>query len=221
MSVAGLLLAAGGGSRLGYPKALVDYEGEMLVERGARLMCSAGLVPVLVVLGAGAPAVLEHAHIAPARAVVNKKWQEGIGSSLRAGLAALEAGDGAGAPWPDGGRVGAALVALADQPFVSPELFRRLVAAWADGAPAVVATFGGEQRNPVVLDRSLWEDVKASASGDVGARVFLRSHPELVSAVACDDVGSAFDIDTASDLRRRRRPQGEGDAAISGACSSE
>lgn len=201
MSVAGLLLAAGRGRRLGGPKALVDFEGELLVERGARLLCGAGLAPVVVVLGAGASQVLGRAHLFPARAVVNERWREGVGSSLRAGLDELQAGPAPGAPAP-GGDLGAeaVVVALADQPFVGPELVRRLVAAWEQGAPAAIASFAGKQRNPVLLDRSLWDGVKSLAVGDVGARAYLHCHPELVTAVACEDVGSPYDIDTVEDL---------------------
>jgi CTP:molybdopterin cytidylyltransferase MocA len=224
--VAGLLLAAGQGSRLGGPKALVELDGELLVERGVRLLCAAGLAPVVVVLGAGASEVLARARLHPAQAVVNKEWQEGIGSSLRVGLSALSGPAGgrsepAGGPSePAGGlpepgvvlpagveAIRAVVVALADQPFVRPMAIRRLVAVWGQGAAAVVATFAGEQRTPVLLDRALWRGVRSLAVGDVGARAFLRTHPELVAAVACDDVGSPFDIDTPEDLASVVRPQ--------------
>ena len=205
MRVAGLLLAAGEGRRLGVPKALVEYEGELLVERGVRLLCEAGLAPVLVVVGASAPRVLQKARLAPARVVVNDQWREGIGSSFRTGLAWL-GGEGAirAGSMEEGpvGKTEAVVVHLADQPFVRPELFSRLVAAWAEGARAAVATFGREQRNPVLLARDLWDEVASLALGDTGARAYLRQHRELVTEVACDDVGSAFDIDTAEDLQR-------------------
>jgi CTP:molybdopterin cytidylyltransferase MocA len=217
--VAGLLLAAGQGSRLGGPKALVELDGELLVERGVRLLCTAGLAPVVVVLGAGASEVLARARLHPAQAVVNEGWQEGIGSSLRVGLSALS--EPAGGPCEPAGEpceprvvrpagveaIQAVVVALADQPFVGPTAVRRLVAAWEQGAPAVVATFAGEQRTPVLLDRALWRGVNSLAVGEVGARAFLRSHPELVATVACDDVGSPFDIDTPEDLASVARPQ--------------
>ncbi len=192
MTVAGLLLAAGGGSRFGGPKALVDLDGELLVERGARVLREAGCAPVVVVLGAAADEVRASAELDGAEAVDNPDWSEGIGSSLRAGLAALA------------GRAEAVVVALADQPHVSPALVGRLVAAWRDGARAALASYHGRARNPVLLDASVWPEVAAGAYGDVGARRWLREHPDDVVAVPCEDLGSDSDIDTPADLARLR-----------------
>jgi nicotine blue oxidoreductase len=190
VSVAGVLLAAGAGRRFGGPKALIADGGELLVERGVRLLVMSGCTPVLAVIGAAADEVVRRARLDEVDVVVNHEWDEGIGSSLRAGLLEL------------GGRpeVGAAVVALCDQPRVSPEAVIRLVAAWREGSPIAVAAFGGEPRNPVLLDRSVWPGVADLAVGDVGARAFLRRHPELVTMVECADVASAGDVDTPADL---------------------
>ncbi len=202
--VAGLLLAAGGGQRLGgRPKALVAHEGRLLVERGVGLLAAAGLDPVVVVLGAAAEEVLARAALDGARAVVNRGWAEGIGSSLQVGLAALE----------QAGNVEAVVVALVDQPHLRKEAIGRLVAAWRAGARAAVATFAGQPRNPVLLDRSVWNDVRNLAVGDVGARGYLRRHPEVVTGVACDDVGSPFDVDTEADLARLAEAESEPEGA--------
>ncbi len=188
--VAGVLLAAGPGSRLGRPKALVRFGGSLLVERGRAMLCAAGCEPVVVVLGAAAEEVRAVADLDGAQVRVNPDWASGMGSSLRVALAAL------------GPSVPAAVVALADQPLVGPAAVRRLMAAWQDGAVAAVATYGGASRNPVLLDRSTWPEVSRTAAGDVGARTFLRDHPDLVRRVACDDTGSPEDLDTAEDLTR-------------------
>lgn len=182
MSVAGLLLAAGGGSRLGRPKAPVEYDGEPLAVRGVRLLRAGGCDPVVVVLG---PAVVP----VDAAVVVNPDWGTGLSSSLRAGLAALADTDAA-----------AAVVALADQPLIGAAAVSRLVAAWQGGAVAAVATYAGAHRNPVLLDRSVWVAVADAAVGDAGARPWLRAHPERVTGVPCDDTGSPYDVDTPADL---------------------
>lgn len=187
--VAGLLLAAGGGSRLGQPKALVRVGGALLVERGVALLARAGCDPIVVVLGASALQVRTEAELGTALVVVNDEWRTGMGSSLRAGLAALTATPAA-----------AAVITLVDQPDVTAAALDRLIYAWHTGATAAVATFGGAQRNPVLLDRALWSAAAAAATGDRGARAFLRSRPDLVTAVPCDDVASAADIDTPADL---------------------
>jgi len=191
-AVAGLLLAAGGGSRLGQPKALVSVGGSLLVERGIRLLATAGCRPVVVVLGAAADEVRSRADLAGATVVANPDWRTGMGSSLRAGLAALEATPAADC--------GATVIALVDQPVVAPAAVRRLIEAWRSGAAVAVASYHDEQRNPVLLDRAVWGQVAGAAVGDRGARTFLRARPALVTAVACDDVASPADIDTPADL---------------------
>jgi nicotine blue oxidoreductase len=182
--VAGLLLAAGSGSRLGRPKALVEVGGERLVDRGIRMLAEGGCDPVMVVLGAAETAV------PGAHTVHNPDWESGMGSSVRAGIDAL----------PD--CVDAVLVALADQPLVTPQAVRRLIDEYDQGARAAVATYAGNPRNPVMLGREHWSTVYAMAKQDVGARPFLRAYSHLVTTVACDDIASPDDIDTAEDLER-------------------
>ncbi|MET9793990.1 nucleotidyltransferase family protein [Nocardiopsis alba] len=182
--VAGLLLAAGSGSRLGPPKALVELGGERLVDRGVRMLAEGGCAPVLVVLGAA------DTRVEAALTVHNTDWSSGMGSSVRAGIDAL----------PDS--VDAVLVALADQPLVTPAAVRRLVEAYEQGARAAVATYNGNPRNPVLLGREHWSTVYSMAERDVGARPFLRAYSHLVTSVSCDDIASPEDIDTAEDLAR-------------------
>ncbi|WP_051204039.1 nucleotidyltransferase family protein [Streptomyces thermolilacinus] len=95
--VAGLLLAAGGGRRLGgRPKALLDHRGRPLVEHAVAALRAAGCGPVHVVLGAAAGAVRERADLAGCVVVENPEWERGMGSSLRAGLASLGSTEGGG-----------------------------------------------------------------------------------------------------------------------------
>ncbi|MEQ4208104.1 nucleotidyltransferase family protein [Actinopolymorpha sp. B9G3] len=192
-NVAGLLLAAGEGARFGRPKALVEFGGQLLVERGLRLLTAGGCAPVHVVLGAAYDEILATADLADATTVVrNDAWPTGLGSSLRAGLASMP---------PD---VGAVVIALVDQPLVTATAVERLRAAYAAGAVAAVATYGEHPRHPVLLARAVWKDIAELATGDAGARGFLRSRPDLVTKVPCDDVGSAADIDTPDDLATLR-----------------
>lgn len=186
--VGGIVLAAGAGTRFGGPKAVAVLDGERLAERAAALLRAAGCAPVVVVVGAEAVAVETALDVGPATIVRNPDWATGMGSSLRAGLRAL------------GGRCGAAVVALADQPIVSAVAVERLIGAWHRGAAAAVATYAGEPRNPVLLDAALWPAVAERAVGDAGARTFLRDRPDLVTGVPCDDVGLPDDIDTPDDL---------------------
>jgi CTP:molybdopterin cytidylyltransferase MocA len=182
--VAGILLAAGQGSRLGQPKALIDVGGRPLAARGVALLRDGGAAPVIVVTGATAvdlPGVLT---------VHNPRWRTGMGSSLAAGLATV----------PD--QCSAAVVALVDQPLVGTQSVRRLLAAHQAGASVAVAAYAGRPRNPVLLAREHWPEVIALAAGDSGAREFLRAHPDLVTLVECGDTGRPDDIDTPADLDR-------------------
>ena len=182
-----MLLAAGQGSRLGRPKALVELDGQTLAERGVAMLLAGGADPVLVVTGA---APVELAPGPRVRVVHNPEWRTGMGSSLRAALRALPAD------------VGAAVVALADQPLVGAEAVARLIAAYRSGASVAVAAYDGRQRNPVLLAREHWAEVIAAATGDQGARAFLRARPDLVTLVECGDTGQPDDIDTPADLDR-------------------
>jgi nicotine blue oxidoreductase len=184
--VAGILLAAGDGSRLGQPKATVELAGSTLAARGVDLLRDGGTDPVIVVTGAvpvELPGVVS---------VHNPDWQTGMGSSLATGLRAVEGG------------AAAAVIALADQPLVGAAAVRRLIAAHANGATVAVAAYGGKPRNPVLIDQVHWPAVIELATGDAGARPFLRAHPELVTLVECGDTGSPADIDTPEDLAQVR-----------------
>ena len=191
--VAGILLAAGEGSRLGQPKALVELGGQTLAERGVAMLRDGGADPVVVVTGA------VPISMAGVRTVDNPDWRSGMGSSLAAGLRALGGGRGVGSP---ADNCAAAVVALADQPLVGSEAVRRLIAAYRAGASVAVAAYDGKPRNPVLLAREHWDAVLELATGDTGARPFLRAHPELVTLVECGDTGSAYDVDTPEDLAR-------------------
>ncbi len=195
-AVAGVLLAAGEGSRFGRPKALVELDGQTLAERGVTLLRAGGTDPVLIVTGA-AQVDLGPEH--QARTVYNGEWRTGMGSSLRAALRALtepETGPQAGP------EIGAVVVALADQPLVGAAAVGRLIAAYQAGAGVAVAAYGGKPRNPVLLAREHWPEVIATATGDQGARAFLRARPELVTLVECGDTGRPDDIDTPADLEQ-------------------
>ena len=192
--VAAVILAAGAGTRMGGPKALLEFAGRLLVERAVETALRGGCADVVVVLGAGADEVRQRADLRGARVVVNEDWATGMGSSIRAGLGALE---------PDP-RLDAALVLLVDQPFVGPRAVRALLDAGRDGARLVAASFGGRRGHPVLFGREHWAAAALSAKGDAGARSLLAEHAADVVLVPCDAFADPRDLDTPGDLAAAR-----------------
>ncbi|WP_405793326.1 NTP transferase domain-containing protein [Streptomyces sp. NBC_01506] len=196
--VAGLLLAAGGGRRLGgRPKALLPYRGRPLVEHAVRSLREGGCEPVHVVLGAAADEVRARAVLPGCVLVDNPRWASGMGSSLRAGLASLAADPAPSAvdPAPRG-----ALVMLVDQPGIGPAAVARMLAAYDSPGTLAAASYGGERGHPVLFGADHWAEVAADATGDQGARGYLRSHARDLVLIECGDVAEAYDIDTEEDL---------------------
>lgn len=181
-TVAAVVLAAGGGRRYGMPKALVEYEGSLLVERAvrtARAVCDV----VLVVLGARAVDVWRTADLGGATVLANGDWETGMASSLRTGLEGLR-----GFP----GTVDAALVTLVDMPGMTPEALRAVAGHAAPDALAV-ATYDGVRGHPVLIGRDHWAGVVETATGDEGARRYLADHE--VTEVDCTGIADPTDLD--------------------------
>ncbi|WP_133917083.1 nucleotidyltransferase family protein [Streptomyces sp. NBC_00582] len=188
--VAGLLLAAGGGRRLGgRPKALLTYRGRPLVEHAAGVLRAAGCARVHVVLGAAAQAVRERARLEGCVLVENPEWEEGMGSSLRAGLDSL-AGTGARA----------ALVSLVDQPGIGPQAAARVLTAYTGERSLAAAAYDGVRGHPVLFGAAHWAGVAHGARGDQGARAYLKAHAADLILVECGDAALPYDIDTPEDL---------------------
>ena len=197
MRVAGVVLAAGAGLRMGRPKAEVELGGRRLVDLTIETCARAGLDPVVVVTGAAAvvPSPLADTDDLASPVVLvahNPEWQTGMASSLRTGLAVVDGHD----------EVDALVVTLVDTPSVGAEHLRRVVAALAGGATAAVAAYEGKPRTPVGLARLVWSDVSRAVRGDEGARGWLQDNPELVIPVECGDLGAWQDVDLPTDLPR-------------------
>ncbi|MFR9722067.1 NTP transferase domain-containing protein [Streptomyces sp. MS19] len=187
--IAGLLLAAGGGRRLGgRPKALLSLDGRLFVERAADALRAAGCAPVHVVTGAAAAEVAGRADLPGCVLVPNPRWAEGMGSSLRAGLASLPPG------------TTAALVTLVDQPRVGAAAMARVLAAHRSEHTLAAAAYGGQRGHPVLIGAAHFAGVARSARGDRGARAYLAAREAAVVRVECGDIAAPDDIDEPGDL---------------------
>jgi CTP:molybdopterin cytidylyltransferase MocA len=186
-AAAGLLLAAGSGSRMGRPKALVTgADGEAWVRTAARTLLEGGCAGVTVVVGASGDEVAALLSDLPWATIVRAEgWAAGMGASLVVGLLALEAG-----------RADQAVVGLVDTPDVGPEVVCRVLAGLPASRTALGrAAYGGVPGHPVVLGRDHWAGVIASATGDRGARDYLAAHPTAL--VECGDLAHGRDVDVA------------------------
>ena len=194
--VSAVLLAAGTGSRFGGGKLLADFGGRPLIRATLEGLRGAPVDEFVAVVGPDAGELRGICAAFGARMVENPDRDRGQSTSVLAGLRAVDA------------HAKAAVVLLADQPFVGAGAVERLVAAFEGGAKVAVATYGGERRNPVLFAREVWPLLEAELSGDEGARGILRRHPEMVVEVACDGVGDPADVDTREDLEALGRMRG-------------
>ncbi len=177
-----VVLAAGAGSRFtgDTHKLLAPLRGSTVVAWAVTHAVEAGIGPVVVVTGA---ADLTGTLPVGVVTLANPRWSEGQATSLQVARR-----------WADEQGFDAMVVGLGDQPFVTPEAWRLVAAATG---PLATADFDGRRTPPVRIDRSLWPDLPET--GDEGARVLMRSRPDLLQAVACP--GHAADIDTVEDLK--------------------
>jgi molybdenum cofactor cytidylyltransferase len=189
VSVAAIVLAAGGSRRLGRPKQLVQWRGRPLLEGVVSAVAGWPVSVVVVVIGASEDEVLEAVDFGDAIVAVNPEWEEGIASSIRVGLDVLSRDR----------RIDAAFIALGDQPRIPPEVPGALIAALEDsGRQAAVPKYRYERANPVLIHRSLWPRLM-SLEGDSGAARLLQTHPEWVEEVWIDHT-PPIDVDTRDDV---------------------
>jgi CTP:molybdopterin cytidylyltransferase MocA len=193
VTTVGLVLAAGAGRRMGGPKALVRLTdgGPTLVETAVARVLESGCDRVVVVVGAAGEQAAALVAETGAEVVAAEDWDEGMGASLRAGLAHLEVADD-----------DLALVTLVDLPDVTARVMSRVLGdAVGDGRAALArAAYDGVPGHPVVIGRDHWSAVRTTARGDRGARDHLRATPHRL--VECGDLATGRDLDTAEDLRR-------------------
>jgi molybdenum cofactor cytidylyltransferase len=186
MKVAAIVLAAGGSARLGQPKQLLEFQGKPLVSRVTEAALAAGCAPVAVVVGRDREAIevaLQHLNV---QLVSNENWNEGIGSSIRAGVAALPDWD-------------AVVLAACDQPHVNAEVIRQLIRRHEETQqPIVASAYSGTRGVPAVFAQHYRAELLVLPNEE-GAKVIIDRHPANVAPI--DFPEGAIDIDTPADYR--------------------
>jgi molybdenum cofactor cytidylyltransferase len=189
-SIAAIIVAAGSSSRLGQPKQLLSIDGEPMLQRAVRIAREAGASPVFVVLGAHRELIASHIDLTSATIVTKNDWQEGLASSIRAGVRAVEqqAPDALGL-----------LLTVCDQPRVTAEHLRSMIDAFAmrSESEAIASVYAGTRGIPAVFPWRASGDLCA-LRGDKGARGLLAKAPWPVIEIPLE--GGEIDIDRPEDL---------------------
>jgi molybdenum cofactor cytidylyltransferase len=192
--VAAIVLAAGMSRRMGTPKQLLQLGGKTLLQRTLDNVRGSAVDEIVLVLGSAADEVRRQLGPDGMRVVVNPDFQQGMGTSLRTGLAALSES-----------MLGAFIV-LADQPFVRSSTLDRMIAYRQKCASQIlIPLYKGFRGNPVLLDRSVFSELM-SLTGDIGCRAIFGSHTESIHKLPVDDAGILLDIDSAEDWERINSP---------------
>ncbi len=188
-----VILAAGASTRMGVVKQLLAFHGRSLLRHATEEALVSGCRPIVVVLGAHAERLKDEISELPVRVVVNARWSEGMGTSIRAGIEALTAD-------PGGDEVVAAILAVCDQPFFSMRIIHDLIAAnHRSGRAIAAATYESTRGVPAFFNRSLFPELMA-LDGHEGARQVIQAHPDETVAVRFPE--GALDMDTPEDYAR-------------------
>ena len=195
--VAGIILAAGEGSRMGTTKQLLPFRGKSMLEWVVESALASSLHRVVVVVGHQAEQIVPLLEGRPMELALNPEYRRGQSSSLQCGLRLL------------GSESDAALFLLGDQPLIAPALIDTLIRSYRDSpAPIVMPTYRGRRGNPVLFDRETFPGIE-KLGADCGARPLFQQYQGRLLPVPVDDAAIHFDVDTAADYRRLLRLETE------------
>ncbi|MFN2358739.1 MAG: NTP transferase domain-containing protein [Desulfotignum sp.] len=187
--VAGIILAAGCGSRMGTTKQLLPLGNTTILGRVIAIAKASMLDDIVLVLGFAAGSIRAALDLDGIRVVENPDWEKGQSFSLAAGLSTLS------------GHTAGALFLLGDQPLVSVHTINQLVSAFqATDHWILVPRFKGKRGNPVLVANPLFFHLTCPA-GDAGARILFQEYKTRTQSVAVADAGILKDVDTPADYR--------------------
>ena len=200
--ISAILLAAGESKRMGRPKQLLEWQGKTLIERSLESLSNSAADEIILVLGHEADRIKETLTALPIKIAINPDYKQGMASSLRRGLLAMDPGSEA------------FLVLLADQPGIGPEIINTLIRAFQQADPKrgiVRPVYRGRPGHPVLIGVQ-YRNEALELRGDVGARRILMNHPEDILEIAVETDAVLKDIDTPAEYREYTKRAGPGDS---------
>lgn len=186
-NIAAVVLAAGGSTRMGQPKLLLPWRGEALIRWPVKTALEAALSPVLVVTGAMTDEIERSLSGLDVRIVHNPDWDQGQSTSVRRGIEALPS------------TTEAVIFLLGDQPQVPVSFIQKMITAYRSNEqpiPIFVSAYQGKRGNPVLFDRSFFQELM-TLQGDAGGRLIFSKHP--LNFIPVEDPDMLFDIDSPDD----------------------
>ncbi|RLD15936.1 MAG: hypothetical protein DRI22_01840 [Caldiserica bacterium] len=187
--IQGVILSAGKSERIGFPKALLEIEGERFVDFIIKRMREAGIRDIIVVLGEDIDLIKRNAKL-DAKVLYNRNWEEGQISSLRIAIRNMDR------------EKEAVIFTLVDHPLVKSSTYLKLVSIWKENKDKIVIPlYNGRKGHPTIFPRKFFNDILFKELKN-GARSIIRENIESVRYVVVDDEGIIIDIDTISDYKR-------------------
>ncbi|MCX6181872.1 MAG: nucleotidyltransferase family protein [Bacteroidetes bacterium] len=191
MNIGIVILAAGSSSRLGQSKQLVKINNETLLQRSIKIALASAANEVLVVLGANAEAHRESIAHLSAKTIYNPDWQQGIGSSIKAGITYF-----------DKKNIDAVIILVCDQVFLKTQHLQKIIANFQENKSTIVASkYKGIVGVPCLFHKSLFNEI-AKMNDDVGAKKIITKFSN--NTIYVDFPEGEFDVDTLDDLERLR-----------------
>ncbi|HBB18120.1 MAG: molybdenum cofactor cytidylyltransferase [Syntrophus sp. RIFOXYC2_FULL_54_9] len=200
--ISAIVLAAGESKRMGRPKQMLAWQGKTLLRHVLESLITSDADEIILVLGHEAEAVRKSATELQIKVVINPDYKQGMASSLRQGLLALDP------------RSEAFLVLLADQPGIGPDIINHMIREFQQANPKrgiVRPVYHGLRGHPVLIGAQYLQEAR-QLQGDVGARQILMNHPEDILEIDVDQDVVLKDIDTPEEYQQYTKRTGPGES---------
>jgi molybdenum cofactor cytidylyltransferase len=186
-----IILAAGAATRMGRPKQLLSYQGRSLILHAVEVALASLCQPIIVVMGAYVEQIKPEVMPKAVQVVENSQWQEGMSSSIRAGISMLVKTNS---------KLDAVIISLADQPLVSPQIFNQLIQSYQETQKVIIASKYNETTGvPALFSKALFPELM-QLEGDKGAKALIQKYIDTGLILLIPE--AAIDIDTPDDYKQ-------------------